>query len=52
MTAELYDSSIGTWTMTGNMSVARKDHIASTLINGKILVAGGYGNDGPLADAE
>ncbi|CAF1006231.1 unnamed protein product [Adineta steineri] len=32
----------GTWTIIGNMSVAREYHTASTLANGSVLVTGGY----------
>jgi Galactose oxidase, central domain/Kelch motif len=39
--AELYDPATGTWSVTGSLNIARSDHSASLLSNGKILVAGG-----------
>jgi N-acetylneuraminic acid mutarotase len=39
--AELYDPATGTWSITGSLNVARSDHSASLLSNGKVLVAGG-----------
>ncbi|CAF4244244.1 unnamed protein product, partial [Adineta steineri] len=44
-------TAIAKWTMTGNLSVARFGHISSTLVNGSVLVAGGY-NGGYLNSAE
>ncbi|CAF1050250.1 unnamed protein product [Adineta steineri] len=40
------------WKMTGNMSVARRYHTASTLANGYVLVVGGFAGASSLNSAE
>lgn len=51
--AELYDTSSGSWAGTGALNSGRYWHTATLLPNGKVLVAGGGGSGGGLlASAE
>ncbi len=49
-TAELYDPSTGTWTVTGSLNVNHSSHTATLLLNGKVLLAGGASS--PTNNAE
>jgi N-acetylneuraminic acid mutarotase len=51
-TAELYDSLSGNWTDVSDMTIGREHHTASVLLDGKVLVVGGYNGDNTLRTAE
>ena len=51
--AEIYDPSTGEFSPTGSLNVARMDHVAVLLDNGKVLLVGGVGTGWTfLASAE
>ena len=51
--AELYNPATGSWSTTGNMTTARREHIATRLADGTVLIAGGLGSAGEaLSSAE
>ena len=44
-TAEIFDPTSGTWATTGSMVFARREHTATLLPNGRVLVAGGLNTE-------
>ena len=51
--AELYDPTAGTFTLTGSLNSGRAVHTATLLNNGMVLIAGGYDiNGNAVASAE
>ena len=52
-TTEIYDLKTEKWSISAILSLARCDHTASLLQNGKVLVAGGFTlNGSSLSSAE
>jgi N-acetylneuraminic acid mutarotase len=50
--AELYDPATGSWTLVNNLGNPESGQTESVLLNGKVLVAGGYNGNGNLKTAE
>jgi WD40 repeat protein len=45
-TAEIYDPASGSFSQAGNMTVAREEHTATALSDGRVLITGGFSYQG------
>lgn len=52
LTAEIFEPKTQTFALTGTMNVRRAGHTAILLPDGKVLIAGGFTDDGLTASAE
>lgn len=50
--AVVWDPETGAFSSSGSLTEARLNHTSTLLSDGRVLVAGGFGEDGPLASAE
>jgi len=50
--AELYDPTTGTFSPAGNMTLGRSGHTATLLLDGRVLITGGFTNGSLSASAE
>lgn len=50
--AELFDPTTGTFSLTGSLITPRANHAATLLANGEVLITGGQGSAGDLSSAE
>lgn len=50
--AEIYDPASNAWSPAGTLTTPRQQHTATLLSSGKVLLAGGYDDNGVLASAE
>jgi hypothetical protein len=51
-TAEIYDPATGRWSWTARMYTSRREHLATPLRDGRVLLTGGFSGDSVLALAE